>query len=167
MLFGREGEVRVVGQALAAARVGKSTRLVIRGEPGIGKSALLEQAVADAGPMRLLSAHGVEFEASVPFAGLHELLGPALRLLDKLPPVHAAALRSSLGLGERIEADRLIVGAAVLGLISSYAENGPLAGRRVGRSDRLRCPPAGGRPCRDPGGRARRSRLALPDGGLA
>jgi len=69
----------VVGQALAAARVGKSTRLVIRGEPGIGKSALLEQAVADAGPMRLLSAHGVEFEASVPFAGLHELLGPALR----------------------------------------------------------------------------------------
>ena len=126
MLFGREGEVRVVGQALAAARVGKSTRLVIRGEPGIGKSALLEQAVADAGPMRLLSAHGVEFEASVPFAGLHELLGPALRLLDKLPPVHTAALRSSLGLGERIEADRLIVGAAVLGLISSYAENGPL-----------------------------------------
>ncbi|TMF00529.1 MAG: hypothetical protein E6I39_05245 [Chloroflexi bacterium] len=126
VLFGREGEVRVVGQALAAARVGKSTRLVIRGEPGIGKSALLEQAVADAGPMRLLSAHGVEFEASVPFAGLHELLGPALRLLDKLPPVHTAALRSSLGLGERIEADRLIVGAAVLGLISSYAENGPL-----------------------------------------
>ncbi len=116
----------MVGQALAAARVGKSTRLVIRGEPGIGKSALLEQAMADAGPMRLLSAHGVEFEADVPFAGLHELLGPALPLVDKLPPVHAAALRSSLGLGERIEADRLIVGAAVLGLISSYAEDGPL-----------------------------------------
>ncbi len=126
MLFGREDEVRVVGQALAAARVGKSSRLVIRGEPGIGKSALLEQAMADAGPMRLLSAHGVEFEADVPFAGLHELLGPALPLVDKLPPVHAAALRSSLGLGERIEADRLIVGAAVLGLISSYAEDGPL-----------------------------------------
>ena len=126
MLFGREDEVRVVGQALAAARVGKSARLVIRGEPGIGKSALLEQAMADAGPMRLLSAHGVEFEADVPFAGLHELLGPALPLVDKLPPVHAAALRSSLGLGERIEADRLIVGAAVLGLISSYAEDGPL-----------------------------------------
>ena len=126
MLFGRDDEIRIVGQALAAARVGKSTRLVIRGEPGIGKSALLEQAVADAGPMRLLSAHGVEFEADVPFAGLHELLGPALPLVDRLPPVHAAALRSSLGLGERIEADRLIVGAAVLGLISSYAEHGPL-----------------------------------------
>ena len=126
MLFGREGEMRVVGQALAAARLGKSSRLVIRGEPGIGKSALLEQAVAEAGPMRLLSAHGVEFEADVPFAGLHEVLGPALPLVDKLSPIHAKALRSSLGLGERIEADRLIVGAAVLGLISAYAEHGPL-----------------------------------------
>src|SRR5256886_6984074 len=76
--------------------------------------------------MRLLSAHGVEFEADVPFAGLHELLRPALPLVDKLPPIHAAALRSSLGLGERIEADRLIVGTAVLGLISAYAEPGPL-----------------------------------------
>jgi len=126
VLFGRDGEMRVVGQALAGARVGKSSRLVVRGEPGIGKSALLQQAVAEAGPMRLLSAHGVEFEADVPFAGLHELLGPALPLVDKQPPIHAAALRSSLGLGERIEADRLIVGAAVLGLISSYAESGSL-----------------------------------------
>ena len=65
--------------------------------------------------MRVLAARGVEFEADVPFAGLHELLRPALGLLDRLPPIHAAALRSSLGLGDRIEADRLIIGAAVLG----------------------------------------------------
>lgn len=126
MLFGRETEIRAVNQALAAARLGRSSRLVIRGEPGIGKSALLEQAVAQAGSMRLLSAHGVEFEADVPFAGLHELLRPALSQLDRLPAIHGAALRSSLGLGERIEADRLIIGAAVLGLVSSYAEQAPV-----------------------------------------
>ncbi|HET7466939.1 MAG TPA: AAA family ATPase [Candidatus Dormibacteraeota bacterium] len=126
MLFGRESETQAVNEALAAARLGRSSRLVIRGEPGIGKSALLEHAVAQAEGMRVLAAHGVEFEADVPFAGLNELLRPALGLLDRLPGVHAAALRSSLGLGERIEADRLIVGAAVLGLISAYAEQGPL-----------------------------------------
>ena len=126
VLFGREAEMGALAQALAAARLGRSSRLVIRGEPGIGKSALLEHAVEGAESMRVLSAHGVEFEADVPFAGLHELLRQALGLIERLPPIHAAALRSSLGLGERIEADRLIVGAAVLGLISAYAEQGPL-----------------------------------------
>src|ERR1051326_8398708 len=115
MLFGREKEIAIVSQALAAARLGRSSRLVVRGEPGIGKSALLDYAVAGAESMRVLAAHGVEFEADVPFAGLHALLRPTLSLIDRLPPIHAAALRSSLGLGERIEADRLIVGAAVLG----------------------------------------------------
>jgi len=99
---------------------------VIRGEPGIGKTALLDYAVAHAGPMKVISARGVEFEAGVPFAGLHELLRPALGSMDRLTPIHAAALRSSLGLGERIEADRLIVGAAVLDLVSAYAEEAPV-----------------------------------------
>jgi len=72
MLFGREPEMAQVSQALAAARLGRSSRLVIRGEPGIGKSALLDEAQAQAGEMRILAAHGAEFEADVPFAGLHE-----------------------------------------------------------------------------------------------
>jgi class 3 adenylate cyclase len=126
MLLGREPELMLIDEALAAARLGKSSRLVIRGEPGIGKTALLEHAAAGAASMRVLAARGVEFEADVPFAGLHELLHPALQLLDRLPLIQAAALRSSLGLGARIEADRLIIGAAVLGLISVYAEEGPL-----------------------------------------
>src|SRR5690349_4272748 len=126
MLFGREPEMAQVSQALAAARLGRSSRLVIRGEPGIGKSALLDEALAQAGEMRILAAHGAEFEADVPFAGLHELLRPALPLIDRLPEIHADALRSSLGLGRRIEADRLIVGAGVFGLISAYAEQGPV-----------------------------------------
>lgn len=116
----------MVDQALAAARLGRSSRYVIHGEPGIGKSALLEYAVTKAESMRVLAANGVEFEADVPFAGLFTLLRPALGLIDRLPPIHAAALRSSLGLGERIEADRLIIGAAALGLISAYAEQAPL-----------------------------------------
>ena len=126
MLVGRDAEVGAVNQVLAAARLGRGSQLVIRGEPGIGKTALLDHAVAQAGSMRVLSARGVEFEADVPFAGLHDLLLPALGLLDRLPPIHASALRSSLGLGPRIESDRLIIGAAVLGLISGYAEDEPL-----------------------------------------
>jgi len=121
-----DGDSNCPEQALAAARLGKSSRLVIRGEPGIGKTALLRYAVEQAGSMRVLSCRGVEFEADVPFAGLSELLQPALSLLDRLPPLHAEALRSSLGLGRRIEADRLIVGAAVLGLISVYADDAPV-----------------------------------------
>ena len=126
MLVGRDSELAAVREALAGARLGKSARLLIRGEPGIGKSALLERAVAEAHEMRVLSARGVEFEADVPFAGLHELLAPTLALLDRLPAIHAAALKSSLGLGERNESDRLIVGAATLELISAYAEDAPL-----------------------------------------
>src|SRR4029077_2294368 len=122
----REPELKAINQALAAVKLGKSSRLVIRGEAGIGKTALLEYAVAQAASMRVLAARGVEFEADVPFAGLHELLHPTLALLDRLPTVHAAALKSSLGLGPRIEADRLIIGAAALGLISAYAEDAPL-----------------------------------------
>ena len=127
MLIGRGIQTRAIDEALAASRLGKSSRLVIRGEPGMGKTALLEYAVEQAaGVMNVMSARGVEFEAGVPFAGLHELLRPALGRIDRLMPIHASALRSSLGLGERIEADRLIVGAAVLDLISATAEEMPL-----------------------------------------
>src|ERR1700693_5694642 len=126
MLLGREPELQAIDQALAAARVGTSSRLVIRGEPGIGKTALLEYAIGQAASMRVLTVRGVEFEADMPFAGLHELLHPPLGLLDRLPPIHASAMRSSLGLGPRIEADRMIIGAAALGLISAYAEEAPL-----------------------------------------
>jgi len=126
VLLGRQRELFAIDQALAAARLGKSARLVIRGEPGIGKTALLDYAIERSESMRVLSARGVEFEADVPFAGLSELLQPALDRLDRLPDFHATALRSSLGLGPRIEADRLIVGAAALGLISAYADEAPL-----------------------------------------
>ena len=126
MLLGRKRELLAIDQALAGARLGTSARLVSRGDPGIGKTALRQYALEHAQAMRVLSARGVEFEADVPFAGLSELLGPALDRLDRLSPFHADALRSSFGLGPRTEPDRLIIGAAVLGLISAYAEEAPL-----------------------------------------
>jgi DNA-binding CsgD family transcriptional regulator len=126
VLLGRREELARIEQALAEARLGHGQALVIEGEPGIGKTELLAYAAAAAPEMSVLSAHGVQFEADVPYAGLHELLLPALGLLDRLPNIHSAALRSSLGLGERIESDRLIIGAAALGLISAYAELKPL-----------------------------------------
>jgi DNA-binding CsgD family transcriptional regulator len=110
----------------AEARLGRGSVLVIQGEPGIGKTELLTHAIQAAEEMSVLSARGVQFEADVPYAGLHELLLPAFGLIDLLPAAQAAALRSSLGLGERIEADRLVIGAATLGLITTFSERKPL-----------------------------------------
>lgn len=122
MLLGRGREVDRIGRALAGARLGRSAALVVRGEAGIGKTALLRYAAAQASGMRVLSAGGVEFEADVPFAGLHQLLLPALPALDRLAPAGAGALRSALGLGERVEGDRLLIGAATLALLTAWAE---------------------------------------------
>jgi DNA-binding CsgD family transcriptional regulator len=74
----------------------------------------------------VLKARGVEFESDVPFAGLHELLSPALEAVHRLPPLQARALRSSLAIGERVESDRLVIGAATLGLITIWADAAPL-----------------------------------------
>src|ERR1700716_483206 len=122
MLLGREPEVARIERALADARLGVSSALVLRGEPGIGKTALLRHAAAEAGGVRVLSARGVEFEADIPFAGLHDLLHPALAMVDRLPPVGARALRAVLGLGERVESDRLVIGGATLALLTAWAE---------------------------------------------
>src|SRR2546427_12938420 len=114
MLLGREPELLAIDQALAAARLGTSSRLLIRGEPGIGKTALLEHAVSQAAPMRVLAARGGEFEADVPFAGLHELLHSPLGLLARPPQRRHAALRRSLARGPRIDGGTTVIGDAAL-----------------------------------------------------
>jgi DNA-binding CsgD family transcriptional regulator len=128
VLLGRTQELARIDEGLAEARLGRGQSLLVHGEPGIGKTELLAYAVGRAGEsdMNVLSARGVEFEADVPYAGLHQLLLPAFGLIDRLPAAQALALRSSLGLGQRIEADRLVIGAATLGLLSAYAERTPL-----------------------------------------
>src|SRR4051794_3208393 len=113
-LFGRGEEQEALAGALTDARLGTSRTVVVSGEPGIGKTALLEWAAGRAREegMEVLGARGVESEAEVPFGGLLELLRPTLDELDRLPSAQADALRSALDLGPAGESDRLLVGAA-------------------------------------------------------
>ena len=126
MLLGRDDERRRLAALLADARIGTSGSLVIRGEPGVGKTALLDAAATEAGGMRILRASGVEAESGAPFAGLHELLGPVAALAERLPGPQAAAIGGALGLRPRVAADRVVLGAATLGLLASAAEETPV-----------------------------------------
>ena len=126
MLIGRGSELARIGQLLAEARLGTSGVLVIAGEPGVGKTALLRHAVEEARGMTVLQAKGVESEAELPFAGLYALLRPAFDRLDALPPRQAAALKGALGLSPGVESDRFLIGAATLSLLASLAEHAPV-----------------------------------------
>jgi DNA-binding CsgD family transcriptional regulator len=126
LLVGRDSELERVRRALEIARTGGSDVLVLRGEPGIGKTALLLAAIEDAGDMTVLRLHGLEAEAELPFAGLAELLGPVLALRDRLPPAQAAAVASALVLEAAAPQARLAIGAAVLGLLGLAAEERPV-----------------------------------------
>ncbi|KQT01176.1 AAA family ATPase [Cellulomonas sp. Leaf395] len=129
MLVGRELERQVISRLVASARVGESGTLLLTGEAGIGKSALLEDAasaVGDAG-MRVLRAAGIDSEREVPFGGLLQLLRPVLDHLDALPAPQAEALGSALALVPGSGGERFAVGAAVLSLLSRVAEDGPVA----------------------------------------
>ncbi|WP_149261392.1 AAA family ATPase [Actinomadura sp. K4S16] len=121
MMVGREAEQAVLDGLLDEARAGRSGALVLRGQPGIGKSALLEYAVARADGLRVLRTAGIESEAELPFAGLHLLLGPVLDRVDVLPERQAAALRSAFGLGPAGQDGPLLVGLAVLSLLADLA----------------------------------------------
>jgi DNA-binding CsgD family transcriptional regulator len=126
MLLGRNDERLALDRLLSQAREGRSGVLALVGEPGIGKTALLEHAAASADGMRILRARGIESEAVIPFAGLAELLRPALSALDRIPVPQAAALAGALALGPAHARDRFAIGAATLSLLSASAEEGPL-----------------------------------------
>ncbi len=126
MLLGRDRERQAVDRLLADARLGRSGVLAIAGEPGIGKTALLEHAAGHAGRMRVLRARGIESEAEVPFASLLELLRPALGALDSIPEPQAEALAAALALRQGGAQDRFAIGAATLSLLAAYAEEAPL-----------------------------------------
>src|SRR6516164_6430200 len=140
MLLGREQERREIEHALVRARSGESAVIALVGEPGIGKTALLDHAARTAAPagiaanaggtgnagMRLLRARGIESEAHVPFGSLLELLRPALVLLEKVPEPQAVALGGALALRPAPAQDRFAIGAATLSLLAAYAEQGPV-----------------------------------------
>jgi DNA-binding CsgD family transcriptional regulator len=125
-LFGRDPEQQAIDGLLTGARAGRSGVLVVRGEAGIGKTALLGCAAAAADGMLVLSAAGVETEAELAFAGLHLLLRPVLDRIGALPGPQAAALSGALGLTERGSPDRFLAGLAVLSLLSELAEDQPV-----------------------------------------
>ena len=126
MLLGRESECEAIDRLLDAARESRSGALVVRGEAGIGKTALLQHAVSRAEGMRVLTSAGIEAEAELPFAGLHQLLWPIIDLADELPEVQSHALRGAFGLSaDRVE-DRFLVSVAVLGLLTAAADAQPL-----------------------------------------
>jgi DNA-binding CsgD family transcriptional regulator len=126
MLLGREGERREIDRLLAVVREGLSGALVLRGEAGIGKSALLEYAVASAGDMQVASVVSVESEMELGFAGLHQLLVPFLPGLERLPAPQREALGSAFGLTAGAAADLFLVGLAALTLLADAAGEQPV-----------------------------------------
>src|SRR5438105_12125994 len=125
MLLGHEQERQELDRVLATARSGRSAVLALVGEAGIGKTALLEYAEEHAGPLVVLRARGIDSEAHVPFAGLLELLRPALGLLGRIPAPQAAALEGALALRPGAVGERFAVGAATLSLLAAHAEASP------------------------------------------
>lgn len=120
-LHGRKSEQDVIAELLAGARTGASSSLVLRGEPGIGKTALLDHAAAAAGDVRLVRGTGVEFEAELPFSGLQLLLRPALDSLAALPRPQREALEAAFGLRQAAVPEPMLVGLAVLSLLAEHA----------------------------------------------
>jgi len=126
VLYGREAERARIGRLLEGARASRSAALVLRGEPGIGKTALLEDALAHTTGMQVLTARGVRSESELPFAALHQLLRPVLRYIDRLPDPQAQALRAAFGLAAGSSQERFLVFSGCLSLLSELAEERPV-----------------------------------------
>ena len=127
VLMGRDAQQRAIGQLISGARLGQGGALLLVGEPGAGKTALLRHASDDIADMGVLRAVGNESEREIPFGGLSLLLRPALELIDRIPGPQAEALEAALALRPGRGADRFAVGAATLSLLCRYAETRPVA----------------------------------------
>jgi len=125
---GRASERQVLDRLLEDVRGGQSAALIIRGEAGIGKTALLRYAARQALGFRVAEIAGVESEMELPYAGLHQLCSPMLAHLDALPPPQQRALSVAFGLTSGDAPDRFLVALATLGLIAHVAEERPLLG---------------------------------------
>src|SRR3954447_17274241 len=124
--LGRTSEREVIDRLLANVRGGQSAVLVIRGEAGIGKTALLQYITRQASGLRVEHVTGVEAEMELPYAAIHQLCAPMLPRLDALPQPQQDGLRVALGLASGQVPERFLVGLAVLGLLSAEAEERPL-----------------------------------------
>jgi DNA-binding CsgD family transcriptional regulator len=125
-LRGRASEVRTLAEFIETVRAGESRVLVVRGEPGVGKTALLDHLAGQASGFRLARAVGVQSEIELAFAGLHQLCAPMLSQLARLPAPQREALHTAFGLSIGPAPDRFLVGLAVLSLLSEVAAEQPL-----------------------------------------
>src|SRR2546421_529412 len=126
MLLGRERELATLVDACRSAAVGRGNALVVSGEAGIGKTALLAEAAREDDDWRLLHATGVEAESPVAFATLQALLWPLRDELDELEAGQSALLRAVLDLGPPVGASTFAIGAATLSLLSIASQQAPL-----------------------------------------
>ena len=126
VLRDRHGECEALDGLLEAVRAGESRALVVRGEPGIGKTALLEYVRERASGCRVARAAGIQSESELVFAGLHQLCAPMLVRLECLPVPQRDALAIAFGMSGGGAPDRLLIGLAVLSLLSDVAEERPL-----------------------------------------
>ncbi|MER7817996.1 AAA family ATPase [Streptomyces sp. NPDC096153] len=127
-LRGRTQELAALERVLATARAGSSAVLVLRGEAGIGKTALLDYAADRAVGFRTVAFAGIESEMELPFAGLHQLCTPVLDRLERLPTPQRDALSVAFGLRGGEAPHRFLVGLAVLDLLAGAAGDRPLVG---------------------------------------
>jgi hypothetical protein len=125
-LAGRRSERDALDRLLDAVRAGESRALVMCGEPGVGKTALLDYVAVQAQGYRVARATGVQSEMELAFAGLHQLCAPMLDHLDCLPVPQRDALRTAFAISVGTAPDRFLVGLAVLSLLSEVAEKRPL-----------------------------------------
>jgi hypothetical protein len=125
-LSGRSSELSVLDRLVEAVQAGESQVLVVRGEPGVGKTTLLDYLAGHASGCRVARAAGVESEMELAFAGLHQLCGPMLDRFETLPVPQRDALRIVFGLSAGPAPDRFLVGLAVLSLLSEVAGERPL-----------------------------------------
>ena len=122
VLVGRDPERAQLGSLVELARHGSAGSVVVRGEPGIGKSALLDAVVADVGDATVLTTQGLEAEAPLAFAALHRLLRPVLRLRDGLPAPQARALGVAFGEEDGPGVEPFLVAVATLSMLTAAAE---------------------------------------------
>ncbi|MGH3194261.1 MAG: AAA family ATPase, partial [Streptosporangiaceae bacterium] len=126
MLYGRGSECEALDRLLAQVRAGRSGVLVLRGEAGVGKTALLDYAFRAAADLQVVRAAGVESEMELPFAALQQMYGSALDHSDRLPGPQRDALGTAFGLQAGPAPDRFLIGLAVLSLLSEVAADRPL-----------------------------------------
>jgi DNA-binding CsgD family transcriptional regulator len=126
VLSGRRAECETLDHLLGTVRAGRSAVLVLRGDPGVGKTTLMDYVGAQASDCHVLRATGVQSEMALAFAGLHQLLGPFLERRERLPDPQRRALSTAFGLSAGDAPNRFLVGLAALGLLAEVSAERPV-----------------------------------------